>query len=168
MKSTLESQLINFRKEEMVTFLKSHSEFFNTVIELAIKDERLLSWRAAWLLCNCMENNDTRIQKYINKIIKVLPEKEDGHQRELIKILLQMKLSETQEGNLFNVCMNLWEVIHKSPSVRITAFKFIYGMTEKYPELKSEIEFLTQDHFLETLSPGIKHSITIMLNDKNN
>lgn len=166
MKSTLESQLINFRKEELVTFLKTHPEFFNYAIELAIKEERLLSWRAAWLLCNCMGNNDTRIRKYINKIIKVLPGKEDGHQRELIKILLKMKLSEKQEGNLFNLCMNLWEGINKSPSVRVTAFQFIYGLTEKYPELKSEVQYLTQDHFLETLSPGIRNSITRMIDDE--
>lgn len=166
MKPTLESQLINFRKEEMVTFLKTHPEFFNTAIELAIKDERLISWRAAWLLCNCMENNDTRIRQYINKIIKVLPGKEDGHQRELIKILLKMKLNEEQEGNLFNLCMNLWEGIQKSPSVRITAFKFIYALAEKYPELKSEVQYLTQNHFLATLSPGIRSSITRMIDNE--
>lgn len=163
MKSTLESQLINFRKEEMITFLKTHPEFFNNALELALKDEQPLSWRSAWLLRSCMEKNDSRIRKHINKIIKLLPEKEDGHQRELIKILLQMKLSEAQEGNLFNVCMNLWEGIHKSPSIRITAFKFIYGMAEKYPELKSEVEYLTQDQFLETLSPGIRNSIARMI-----
>lgn len=158
MDSKLEQILMTSYKDEMISFMETHTEYFEEAIELAVSDEEKLSWRSAWLLRSCMEKNDLRIRKYINKIIKGLPGKEDGHQRELIKILLQMRLNEEQEGNLFDVCMNLWEGIHKSPSVRFTAFKFIYGITEKYPELKSEVEYLTQDHFLETLSPGIRHS----------
>ncbi|HET56230.1 MAG TPA: hypothetical protein ENN33_13585 [Ignavibacteria bacterium] len=65
-----------------------------------------------------MEINDKRIRKNIDKILTVLPSKQDGHQRELIKILLQMKLNEEQEGKLFNICMTLWEGLDKKPSIR--------------------------------------------------
>jgi len=165
--SALEQVLMNFYKEEMISFLETHPEFFTEAIELAIKDEQPLSWRSAWLLWSCMEINDKRIRKNVNKILTVLPSKQDGHQRELIKILLQMRLNERQEGKLFNICLTLWESLNKKPSVRHTAFKFIIEMTKKYPELKSEVEYLTQDHFLETLSPGIKHSIARMLNNNS-
>jgi len=167
MKSTLEYQLINSHKEEMITFLKTNPEFFNNALELALKDEQPLSWRSAWLLWSCMEINDKRIRKNIDKILTVLPSKQDGHQRELIKILLQMKLNEEQEGYLFNICMTLWEGLDKKPSIRYTAFKFIIEMTKKYPELKSEVEYLTQEHYLEPLSPGIKHSISLLLEKEN-
>lgn len=167
MASALEQVLMNFYKEEMITFLKSHPEFFNNTIELALKDEQPLSWRSAWLLWSCIEINDKRIRNNIDKILTVLPSKQDGHQRELIKILLQMKLNEEQEGKLFNICMTLWEGLDKKPSIRYTAFKFIIEMTKKYPELKSEVEYLTQEHYLEPLSPGIKHSISRIIKDKN-
>ena len=55
----------------------------------------------------------------------------------------------------------LYEVItiNKSPSVRVNAFKFIVEIAKKHPELIKEISFLTQDHYLDSLSPGAKHSV---------
>ena len=160
MKSKLEQKLLNSYKDEMIAFLKAHPAHFDEAIQLAVGDKEKLCWRAAWLLWRCIEKDDPRIKKHINKIIKVIPHKKDGHQRELIKILSVMKLNEEQEGRLFNICMNLWEGLDKTPSIRWTAFKFILEMGKKYPTLKEEISFLTQDHYLETLSPGIRHSIS--------
>ncbi|MFC2103688.1 hypothetical protein ACFLSS_04585, partial [Bacteroidota bacterium] len=91
--------------------------------------------------------------------------KDDGHQRELLKILLLMELDEEYEGILFDVSMNLWESINKKPSVRFTAFKFIVKTAKKYPEIAKEISFLTQNHYLESLSPGVKHSISRMIKE---
>jgi hypothetical protein len=84
------------------------------------------------------------------------------HQREFLKILLRMELNNKQEGKLFDICMTIWEDINKSPSVRILAFSTLVSLTKKYPELISEIEFLTQSHYIETLSPGIRHSFERM------
>ncbi len=161
--SALEQVLMNFYKDEMISFLEIHPEFFTEAIELAIKDEQPFSWRSAWLLWSCMEINDKRIRKSIDKILTALPSKQDGHQRELIKILLQMRLNERQEGKLFNICLTIWESLNKKPSVRYTAFKFIIEMTKKYPELNKEIQYLTQEHYLESLSPGIKNSISLLI-----
>lgn len=168
MASTLEQVLMNFYKEEMITFLKTNPDYFNNAIELALKDEQPLSWRSAWLLWSCMVINDKRIRKNIDKIITVLPSKQDGHQRELIKILLQMKLNEEQEGALFNICLNLWKQLDKVPSIRYTDFKFIIRTAKKYPELSQEISHLTQNHYLETLSPCVRCSISRTLNELSN
>ncbi len=125
MESTLENKLLSSYKDEMISFMDSHPEFFEEAIELALVDKQPFSWRAAWLLWSCMEENDKRIRKYLKKIIDSLKSKDDGHQRELLKILLQMELKEEYEGILFNLCMDIWEQINKKPSVRITALKFI-------------------------------------------
>jgi len=147
--------------------MENHPEYFEEAIELAVADKQPYSWRAAWLLWSCMEENDQRIKKYIEDIVSVVKDKNDGHQRELIKILLQMELKEKYEGILFNICMDVWEQINKSPSVRITALKFIIKIAKKHPELSQEISFLTQDHYLESLSPGVKHSVSKMMNEFN-
>ena len=162
MESTLEQKMLNSYKDEMISFMDTHPEFFEEAIELAIASKQPYSWRAAWLLWSCMEENDQRIQKYIKKIVDSLKDKDDGHQRELLKILLQMELKEEYEGILFNICMNIWEQINKTPSVRINALKFIIKIAKKHPELSQEITFLTQDHYLESLSPGVKHSVSKM------
>ena len=149
----------------MISFMDTHPEFFEEAIELAIANKQPYSWRAAWLLWSCMEENDQRIQKYIKKIVDSLKTKDDGHQRELLKILLLMELKEEYEGILFNICMDIWEKINKTPSVRINALKFIIKIAKKHSELSQEITFLTQDHYLESLSPGVKHSVSKLMKE---
>lgn len=145
--------------------MDAHPEFFEEAIKLAIADKQPYSWRAAWLLWSCMEKNDKRIQKYIKSIVNTLKTKNDGHQRELLKILLKMELKEEYESILFTICMDVWEQINKTPSVRVNALKFIIKIAKKHPELSQEITFLTQDHYLESLSPGAKNSVSKMMNE---
>ena len=149
----------------MISFMELHPEVSKEAIELAISDKQPYSWRAAWLLWSCMEENDKRIQKYIEKIIDTLQTKKDGHQRELLKILSRMELKEEYEVRLFNVCTGVWEQIHKAPSVRFTALKFMMKIAKKHPDLSREITFLTQDRYLESLSPGIKESVSRMVKE---
>jgi len=149
----------------MIAEMAEHPEYFGEAIKLAISDKQPYSWRAAWLLWSCMEENDSRIRKHIKEINESIEGKEDGHQRELIKILMKMHLNDKQEGILFNTCLTLWEKINSKPSIRYTAFQFILKTAKKYPELKDEISFLTQNHYLDSLSPGAKNSITRMLKE---
>ena len=161
--SELKHILIGAYRDEMIAFLTSHPEYFEEAIELALSDDQPYSWRAAWLLFNCMEENDPRVRKHLRQIIETLPARKDGHQREFLKILLRIELDETHEARLFDICLSIWEQPGKSPSVRSTAFRFIMTMAEKYPELSNEITGLTQDWYLDTLSPGIKRSIQRMV-----
>lgn len=164
METALENILISTYKTDMISYMKTHPEDFDEAIKLAISNKQPYSWRAAWLLWSCMEENDQRIQKYIKEIINSLKSKNDGHQRELLKILLQMELNKKYEGLVFNICLDVWEQLNKNPSVRFTALKFIIKIVKKHPELSKEITFLTQDQYLESLSPGVKKSISKMMN----
>jgi hypothetical protein len=168
METELEKVLMNFYKEEMILYLKNHPEGFEEAVQLAVTDKQPYSWRAAWLLWSCMEENDNRVKSQIPGIIKSLKGKKDGHQRELIKILYLMDLDENHEGILFDHCISIWERINKKPSVRFNAFKMIVRISRKYPELSQEIGFLLQDHYLDTLSKGVRHSLMRMINGLEN
>lgn len=167
MHTLLEEKLLSSYKEEMIAFLNTHPDVFEEAIELAVSEKQPFSWRSAWLLWSCMEYNDSRFKKYLKRIVSSIEGKKDGHQRELIKILLNMELPEKYEGEVFKVCMDLWEEIGKTPSIRITALKYIIKAAKKYPELKNELFFLTQDHYLESLSPGVKESVSRMMKEFN-
>ena len=165
MGTALEHILISSYKAEMISFMDAHPEDFEEAIELAISNKQPYSWREAWLLWSCMEENDQRIQRHIKNIINTLTTKNDDHQRELLKILLQMELNEEYEGFLFNVCVTVWERINKKPSVRLTAFKIILKIAKKHPDLSHEISFLTQNQYLDLLSPVAKRSISKMIKE---
>lgn len=165
MNTALEHVLTHAHKEEMISFMAAHPECFGEAAGLAVSDVQPFAWRAAWLLSDCMEKNDHRLRGRRDAIIGAIPDRADGHQRELLKILLRMELGERHESRLFDVCMSIWEQPAKSPSVRVTAFRFIVRMAVKYPELANELTGLTQDWYLETLSPGIRNSVDRMLRD---
>jgi hypothetical protein len=162
--SDLEKVLMSFHKEEMIRYVANHPESFEELVQLAMVDKQPYSWRAAWLLWSCMEENDSRVKGHIRTIIGSLKGKNDGHQRELLKILYQMEIDEKYEGLVFDHCVSIWEKINKKPSVRFNAFKFIIKISRKYPELSREISFLTQDHYMDTLSNGVKRSLIKMIN----
>lgn len=143
----------------MISYLKAHPEDFNEAIKLAISDKQPYSWRAAWLLWSCMENNDPRLIKYLKKIIDTLTITRDSQLRELLLILQRMELKDDYTGKLFNICVNIWEKLGKQPSVRINAFKLIVKIAKKHPDLSDEIIHLTQFHYLDTLSKAVKRSV---------
>ena len=159
MGDTLRSVLIKRRKSEMTEFMTNHPESFDQAIKLAIENEDNLSWRAAWVVAGIMKINDQRVKPHIQKIIDVLPYRDDGHQRELLKVLLKMELNEDFESLLFDISVTLWEQIRKQPSVRYYAFQAMIKVAEKYPELRNEVLSLTQPHFINPLSSGIRKGV---------
>ncbi|WP_337873520.1 hypothetical protein [Ignavibacterium sp.] len=65
-----------------------------------------------------MKYNYIRVKKYLRSIITSLSLKSDGYQRDLLRILYRMKLSDKNEGLIFDACIRLWEQIGKAPYVR--------------------------------------------------
>ncbi len=165
METELEHLLISTHKAEMIAHMATHPEQFDEAVKLAISDKQPYSWRAAWLLWSCMEKNDRRIQKYLQDIIGTLIAKNDDHQRELIKILHQMKLSEEYEGFLFDLCAAIWKKTDKKPSVRFNAFKMISKIAKGRPDLENEATLLAQEQYVGTLSSSAQKSITRMLKE---
>lgn len=167
MDTGLRKALMSFYKPEMIKWLKENPSSFDEAVKLALSDEQPYSWRAAWLLYDVVEPNDKRLKPQLKNLIKNLPKCGDGHKRELLKIIDKFDWTDTQEGMLFDQCLNIWEQIHAQPSVRYTAFKIILKITERHPDLKNEIPPLIQDHFLETFSPGVKHSLRKLLKKRS-
>ena len=135
MKESLEELLTkSLRKQVLVDHIKDNHQDFEKAITISLTDDQPRAWRAAWLLFHCMKNNDQRISPHLNKAIKLLNNFNDGHQREWLKILNKMKLSDDQHSLLFDTCISIWEDINKSPSVRGTAFQTLLKIIKNYPD----------------------------------
>lgn len=148
-----------FSKEKFLSYLANNPDKMEETFQLAFQSKAPVSWRAAWVLNHATQKNDTQIAAHQSQIIHILPSKEDGHQRELLKLLEKIEIKEDLEGVLFDSCVTIWESVEKSPSVRVIAFRVLAKVALKYPEMKNELAFLTQDHYVDSLSPGIKRSL---------
>ena len=76
--TNLEYTLTNLYKNDLISYIASHQEDFPELIKLSISDKHPYSWRAAWLLWSCMDNNDKRIRRHIKMIIDILPNRQDS------------------------------------------------------------------------------------------
>jgi hypothetical protein len=163
METPLEKILVSTHKPGMIAFLDAHPECFKEAINLAISEKQPYAWRASWVLWSYMKTDDTRVKPFLKKIIHAIEGKPQGQQRELLKIIYFMELSEENEGPLFDICTKIWLEIKKSPSVRMNSLKVLVKIAQKHPALKEEILFLTRKEYLETLSPGVKRSISKLI-----
>lgn len=152
-------------KDFLIQLFQEQYEVHSAGIQTALSNQEPQAWRAAWILNHCTQKKDLRIFPFINDFIKVLPNRKDGHQREILKILEKMTLDDEQEGKVFDFCMTLWENTTKAPAVRYLAFKHIYKTCEKYPELSRELEFICQEQYLNSLSPGIQKIVKKMIQE---
>jgi hypothetical protein len=163
LKPNIEELITKFHKEDMVALVDKQPKLFEELVQVAISEKHKYSWRAAWLLWSCMKKNDSRIKKYVNDFIHTLPNRPDNQQREILKILELMDVSDELKGSLFNHCVAIWERKEKQPSVRFYALKTMCGMAKSHPELSAEIKIMAQGEYIKSLSPGITQSVLKML-----
>jgi hypothetical protein len=67
--------------------MEKHEGSFEEALRILFSKKLPAAWRAAWIVESCMEDNDARVKKHVQKIIRLLPLCRDGHQRELLKVL---------------------------------------------------------------------------------
>jgi hypothetical protein len=158
-KLALEIVLSRLFKEDVFKFMQEYPEEFVSIVELSVTDEKPMCWRAAWVVQNFMEYDDERVRPLVDQMLKIIPEKEDGHQRELLKILANMNLDDDRQSILYDECVTIWESVRKKPATRYFAFQQMAKMVEKYPELIQEIYAVTQPQHINTLSPGVKQGV---------
>lgn len=159
METAFEYLLTHAYKADLLAHMRTHPGDFGELIHLALADKQPYSWRAAWLLWSCMERNDQRLRKHIGALVAALAERPDNQIREYLMILQKMDIPERFEGRLFDRCISIWEAVGKQPSVRCNAFRMMVRMVNRYPELRKEVSFLTGPRYMDSLSPGVRHSI---------
>ncbi len=158
-RTDFERVMVEGYKEDMIAFMAEHQRAFGEALKLATTDRQPYAWRAAWLVETRMEDNDRRVRPAIGAMLAAVPDRPEGHQRELLKILLRLELGDEEEGTLFNLAVAWWEDVSRRPSLRWFAINFILRMLEKYPDLSGEVRLLVRPAYLKALSPGIRRSV---------
>lgn len=153
------SKLKGGYKVDMIAHMEQHPEDLPLLISCAFVNETNSAWRACWLLWHCTEENDALLKPQLPKMVELLPMAEESHQRELLRILLKMEIDEKQEGLLFHHCVDLWIKREAIPSLRHNALVLILRIAKKHRELIPEVEQITEKHYMETLTHGVRRSM---------
>lgn len=146
-------------KDGMLSYMAAHPEELDVLIEIALSDKQPYAWRAAFLLSNCIEENDPRVADRISEVVAFLPKATDSQKRDLFKVISMFSVRDEDEGLLFEFCIENWCRIEAKPSVRWRALSLALQIAAKHSALLQEIKLVTSEPYLETLSPGIRSSI---------
>ena len=165
METELEYKLANSNKADLIAFISFTPNAFGELVALALSDRHPYNWKAAWLISCIIHTNDNRVQPFVNQIINKMPVKQESMNRLYLMILHKMKIDVNSEGKLFAICMTIWENTKTMQSIRYHAMKMMLSIAKKYPELQNDIAFLLEEHYLETFTKGIKHSLKLLLKD---
>lgn len=165
MNLTIKDILTNYYKEQMIAFMHQYPHLFDEAVLTSFSDNQPYATKAAWLLWSCMEYDDERVKKYLYKYIENIENKPDSHQRELLKVLYNLDLDEENEVFIYDFCVKIWIAIGKKPSVRYNALKMLLKIAQTHIDLFSEIELLTHERYLESLSGGVRHSVRKMISE---
>lgn len=165
MNTNLEDILHNSYKKGMVAYVKNNPEVIGELMKLSITNKKPFSLRAALILSDCIEENDERLIAFIPSILEALPACSDGQQRDLFRVLKKMELTDDQEGQVFEMAIDIWCQLAKQPGTRYLAYMMLIDIANKYPELLHEIILLSTDEYFEKLSPGIKRVLLRIRNE---
>ena len=142
--------------EDMKAAVLQNSRFRDEALHYALSNKSPENWRSAWLLFHCLKDVQEFLQEHCKELITALINKEGGHQRELIKIIFELQIPEDMEGPLYDTCFDIWCDLSRQPSVRIKSLEMLFRIVQRHPELAAELESALDEHFLESLSPGIQ------------
>ncbi len=159
MQSPLEHILSKGRKADMIAYIGATPGAFEEVLELATSDREPVCWRSAWILKNCMKKNDERVRPYVGDFVNVLADKKDGHQRELLKILLMMDLEDEYVSFVYDFCVRAWKEPSNQSSLRHTSIGFILKCAKANSDFAADIPELSHSIYMNTLTPGVKYSV---------
>lgn len=150
-------------KPEMVNRVKSTPELFDLLLKGALDLNPKLGWRSAWLLWDCMEYNDPRIHDILPELFAKMSEFPDNQQWNLLMVLHRLQVPEKWESKLFDYCLKIFTLEDKKPAFRYNAWKFMLQMAQKHNELWQEVAWVSTPEMLESLSPGVRHSIKMQM-----
>ena len=73
------------------------------MLNLAISNDTDFSWRAAWLIGKFAQSENEILKPHYLRIINAIEGKDSGHQRELLKLVINKSLTDEEEGRLLEI-----------------------------------------------------------------
>lgn len=128
--------------DEAAEVLAANDELFPEAIELAHKEKKSISARAARAVFYCSENNPEMIEPYTGLLIETIPHLEnESVAGTWLAIFAKIRLPENEDqiGHLTKICFDMLERKCKRISLKVYAVETIYKISQLLPELKNEL-----------------------------
>ena len=112
---------------------------FQSIIEIVREGETTPTMKASWVLAKAVEIKPELVQEFSAELLQLLlDEKQSNVQRELIKVVMPLKLSDEEEGRFLDLCFRLVMKADSDIAVKYNGLLVIEKSLKKYPDLTDE------------------------------
>jgi len=143
---------------KIVNYIGDDAVRFNDLFTLFIKNEPIISQRAAFALDHCCNTKPHLIAPHLSELIDnlIVPNQHDAIYRSSVRVLQDYKIPEDLQGKAIEYCYTLLRNYKQPIAVRAFSISVIYNITNDYPDLKPELLLTIQD-LLDDDSPGLRN-----------
>ena len=140
----------------LVTEITQTPEYYQMLMEIALYNSNQKSWRAAYLVDKINDSSPELLFPFLNMMIEqVQIEKNKSKIRHFLKLFSQNELPQEKQGVLLDFCLKTFTSDKEPLAVRVHAMQILFNISEKEPDLKSEILALIEYEMENHSSAGI-------------
>jgi hypothetical protein len=131
------------RKQTVMQLAKEANEdtnIYRVLLDVISSDNGTPAMKASWVLGNAARLNKAPAQRFGKQLLQLLITAEvGGVQRELLKVLEVVALSEEDEGKFVDTCFALLRSPGLDVGIRYYCLRILRAKAKKYPDLKPEL-----------------------------
>lgn len=155
-RAQLLSELSRTNIDFTIHTLGNNKEHFKELISIILTEKDPLPMRASWAAEGISAKYPELIHPYIKDLVKNLRKfTHTGTIRNVLKILLRIKLDEKYHGEMADICFEWISKEDMPVAVKVFAMQILANLIPVYPELKNEfLEIINEQ--IPRNSPGFK------------
>jgi len=140
----------------LVKDIGNFPEHLDILMDIALNSSHPNSWRAAWMADRIHDQHPDLIKPYIPAMIeKLRTESQTGKKRHFLKLVSLSTIPDEFDSFLINYCLNAMTSDREPPAVRVHAMQTLFNISEKLPDLKTELIFVIENEIEFHPTPGI-------------
>jgi hypothetical protein len=138
--------------------IKNHKQF-DELMQLFLSDDNRICQMAAFPLLTIADSDITLLEPYLEELIKKYQNApHDSFRRNVIRILQFVKIPESIEGEVYELCLKEFGNTKAPTAIRVFSATVLVNICEKHPDLKHELEPFLND-YLNTGTVGFENRL---------
>lgn len=131
----------------IVSWVGDDQKKFDSLFQLLISDDSLLSQRASWPVSNCVLNYPQLIENNFEKLIANLNKTglHDAVKRNTVRLLQFIDIPLKHQGAVMNICFEFVASPETAVGIKAFSLSILGKLANQYPEIIPEIKLLIDE-----------------------
>ena len=140
-------------------------DLLDDLFRICISNEKVISWRAAWVLNHLTRKNKALIRPLIPEFIRHFPDlKYDGQKACFLRSLSNFDLDDENLGMMVDACLDFMEKETSRPFMISYSMDFLQRICEQEPELSREIRLVISSNAPHFPTPYLQKKAARVMN----